>query len=148
MALLFGKYYILDPIDGKKYEFEIYYKDQYTPFVDYYLEINSEKEDQVDEKEDNKKDDQVDEKNNHPNEKNDEDKSQNIKEKPKNEDNKDNKMEDVSNNTKENTIQKNNTDQDIEKVLPNTYNYIGFVKLILVIVLIANIVILQIPKHD
>ena len=155
-VLPFGKYCLLDTSDQEKYCFEINYKDQYTPLVDYFLNIDKkhnqidENDDKKDDQVDDKKDDRVDEKednekDNQLNEKNDEDKSQNIKENPKNDDN---KMGEVSDNTKESTIDKNNTDQDIEKVLPNTYNYIGVVKLILVIVLIANIVILQIPKHD
>ncbi|MBD9085347.1 hypothetical protein EGP64_01615 [bacterium] len=162
-VLPFGKYCLLDTSDQEKYCFEINYKDQYTPLVDYFLNIDkkddqvdekedNKKDDQVDEKEDNKKDDQVDEKeddqveekDNQENEKDDQDKSQNIKENPKIDDN---KMEEVRDNTKESTIDKNNTDQDIEKVLPNTYNYIGFIKLLLFVVIIFDILIIY-PKNN
>ena len=178
-VLPFGKYCLLDTSDQEKYCFEINYKDQYTPLVDYFLNIDKKddrvdekednkkddqvdekednkkddqvdekeddkKDDQVDEKEDNKKDDQVEEKDNQENEKDDQDKNQNIKENPKIDDN---KMEEVSGNTKESTIDKNNTDQDIEKVLPNTYNYIGFIKLLLFVVIIFDILIIY-PKNN
>lgn len=166
-VLPFGKYCLLDTSDQEKYCLEINYKDQYTPLVDYFLNIDKKddqvdekednkkddqvdekeddkKDDRVDEKEDNKKDDQVEEKDNQENEKDDQDKNQNIKENPKIDDN---KMEEVSGNTKESTIDKNNTDQDIEKVLPNTYNYIGFIKLLLFVVIIFDILIIY-PKNN
>ncbi len=166
-VLPFGKYCLLDTSDQEKYCLEINYKDQYTPLVDYFLNIDkkddqvdekednkkddqvdekedNKKDDRVDEKEDNKKDDQVEEKDNQENEKDDQDKNQNIKENPKIDDN---KMEEVSGNTKESTIDKNNTDQDIEKVLPNTYNYIGFIKLLLFVVIIFDILIIY-PKNN
>ncbi len=166
-VLPFGKYCLLDTSDQEKYCFEINYNDQYTPLVDYFLNIDKKddqvdekeddkkddqvdekeddkKDDRVDEKEDNKKDDQVEEKDNQENEKDDQDKNQNIKENPKIDDN---KMEEVSGNTKESTIDKNNTDQDIEKVLPNTYNYIGFIKLLLFVVIIFDILIIY-PKNN
>lgn len=165
MALLFGKYYILDPIDGKRYEFEIYYKDQYTPFVDYYLEINSEKEDSKSDQneenkdEDNKSDDEENQGDNKT------DNKENNEVDSKKETIEDSKKDDLNNiqNSQENEedlIEKNKQKEDdlnqkkyneqIEIIdqLPNTYNYIGFVKLILVMILISNIVILQLPKHD
>lgn len=55
-VLPFGKYCLLDTSDEEKYCFEINYNDQYTPLVDYFLNIDK-KDDQVDEKEDEKEDD-------------------------------------------------------------------------------------------